>query len=58
MECGGALTVLRRDSKDSLKLCAGCDPVSRAALLTEAVEPMLAGEGETGNAALSDTRNA
>jgi len=49
---------LTRDFKDTVKARAERDPKFRAALLTEAVEQMLAGDMETGKAVLRDYINA
>ena len=45
---------LTRDFKDTVKARAERDPKFRAALLTEAVEQMLAGDMVTGKAVLRD----
>ena len=49
---------LTRDFKATVKACAERDPAFRAALLTEAVELLLAGELATGKAVLRDYINA
>jgi DNA-binding phage protein len=49
---------LTRDFKDTVKARAERDPKFRAALLTEAVEQMLAGDMVTGKAVLRDYINA
>jgi DNA-binding phage protein len=49
---------LTRDFKETVKARAACDPKFRAALLTEAVQEMLSGDGETGRAVLRDYINA
>ncbi len=50
--------VLTRDFKETVKARAERDPEFRAALLTEAVEEMLAGDLEAGKAVLRDYINA
>jgi len=49
---------LTRDFKETVKARAARDPAFRQALLTEAVELLLAGEIETGKAILRDYINA
>ena len=49
---------LTRGSKETIKERAERDPKFRAALLTEAVEQMLAGDLDTGKAVLRDYINA
>ena len=49
---------LTRDFKETIKARVERDPEFRAALLTEAVEQMLAGNVETGKAVLRDYINA
>ena len=49
---------LTRSFKETIKARADSDPAFRAALLTEAVDLMLAGEVETGKAVLRDCVNA
>src|SRR5215475_799860 len=49
---------LTREFKDTVKARAGRDPAFREALLTEAVEQLLAGELEDGKAVLRDYINA
>jgi DNA-binding phage protein len=51
-------TVSTRPFKSTLKARAARDPAFRQALLTEAVELLLAGEIETGKAILRDYINA
>ncbi|MEE7457454.1 transcriptional regulator [Methylorubrum populi] len=49
---------LTRSFKDTVKARAECDPAFRDALLTEAVDQLLAGNIETGKAVLRDDINA
>ena len=49
---------LTREFKQTVKARAERDPAFRAALLTEAVEQLLAGEVDTGKAVLRDYINA
>jgi len=49
---------LTRDFKETVKARAAHDPASREALLTEAVERLIAGEVEVGKAVLRDYINA
>jgi len=49
---------LTRDFKETVKARAERDPAFREAMLTEAVEQLLAGELETGKAVLRDYINA
>ena len=49
---------LTRDFKETVQARVERDPAFRAALLTEAVEQMLAGDMETGKAVLRDYINA
>jgi DNA-binding phage protein len=49
---------LTRSFKETVRTRVECDPAFRAALLTEAVEQMLAGDMETGKAVLRDYINA
>ncbi len=49
---------LTRSFRETVKARADRDPVFRAALLTEAVELLLAGEAESGKALLRDCVNA
>jgi DNA-binding phage protein len=49
---------LTRDFKETVKARADRDPAFREALLTEAVEQLLAGEVEVGKAVLRDYINA
>jgi DNA-binding phage protein len=49
---------LTRNFKETVRARVERDPAFRAALLTEAVEQMLAGEVETGKAVLRDYINA
>ncbi len=49
---------LTRNFKDTVKARAERDPEFRAALLTESIEQMLAGDVETGKAVLRDYINA
>jgi len=49
---------LTRDFKETVKARVGRDRAFRAALLTEAVEQMLAGDMDTGKAVLRDYINA
>lgn len=49
---------LTRNFKETIKARADADPAFRAALLSEAVEALLAGDIETGKMVLRDTINA
>jgi DNA-binding phage protein len=49
---------LTREFKDTVKARAERDPAFREALLTEAIEQLLAGDVETGKAMLRDYINA
>src|SRR3954452_20397700 len=49
---------LTRDFKETVKARAGRDPAFREALLTEAVEQLIAGEVDVGKAVLRDYINA